>query len=142
MRFSSACGPMQISRTRHGMPRISFAIRTLFALCLFAATFNHVQAILHHGVFWDYGYGVRIATASKLYWALLTIFDPLAAILLFLKPRSGIWLTIVIIVSDVMHNTYYAARFDQWLAPFYIAQVAFLVIVLALAPFASKRATR
>lgn len=120
------------------MLRASIVIRTLFAVCLLAATFNHARAILQHGVLWDYGYGSRIALTSRLYWAVLTILDPLAAVLLFAKPRAGIWLTVAIIVTDVIHNTYYVAANDQWLAPFYLAQVGFLVIVLGLAPVAAR----
>src|ERR1700761_6397021 len=120
------------------MLRASIVIRTFFAVCLLVATFNHACAILQHGVLWDYGYGSRIALTSRLYWAVLTILDPLAAVLLFVKPRAGIWLTVAIIVSDVIHNTYYVAANDQWLAPFYLAQVGFLVIVLGLAPVAAR----
>ncbi|CAM2157566.1 hypothetical protein ABLT15_34815 [Paraburkholderia tropica] len=120
------------------MLRAPIVIRILFALCLLAATFNHARAILQHGLLWDYGYGNKIAFMSKVYWALLTILDPLAAVLLFVKPRSGIWLTVAIIVSDVIHNTYYVAANDQWLAPFYLGQVGFLAIVLGLAPIAAK----
>lgn len=87
---------------------------------------------------WDYGYGSKIAFTSRLYWAMLTILDPLAAVLLFIKPRTGIRLTIAIMVSDVIHNTYYVAANDQWLAPFYLAQVGFLVVVLGLAPVAAR----
>jgi hypothetical protein len=122
------------------MLRASIVIRTLFAVCLLAATFNHARAILQHGVLWDYGYGSKIALTSRLYWTVLTILDPLAAVLLFVKPRAGIWLTVAIIVSDVIHNTYYVAANDQWLAPFYLAQVGFLVIVLGLAPLAARAA--
>lgn len=120
------------------MLRASIVIRTLFALCLLAATFNHARAIVQHGVLWDYGYGSKIALTSQVYWAVLTILDPLAAVLLFVKPRTGIWLTVAIIVSDVIHNSYYVAANDQWLAPFYLAQVGFLVIVLGLAPVAAR----
>jgi hypothetical protein len=120
------------------MPRASIVIRILFALCLLAATFNHARVILQHGLLWDYGLGSRIGLMSKVYWDVLTVLDPLAAILLFGKPRVGIWLTVAIIVSDVIHNTYYVAMNDQWLAPFYLAQVAFLVVVLGLAPLAAR----
>jgi hypothetical protein len=122
------------------MLRTSIVIRTLFALCLLAATLNHARAILQHGVLWDYGYGSKIALTSQIYWAVLTILDPLAAVLLFVKPRAGISLTVAIIVSDVIHNTYYVAANNQWLAPFYLAQVGFLVIVLGLAPVAARAA--
>ncbi|MBN3808690.1 hypothetical protein [Paraburkholderia sp. Ac-20347] len=120
------------------MPRASTVIRALFAVCLLAATFNHVHAILQNGWLWDYGYGNRIALASKIYWDALTFLDPLAALLLFVKPRLGIWLTVSIIFSDVVHNTYYVAANDQWSAPFYLAQVGFLVVVLGLAPVAMR----
>lgn len=113
-------------------------IRILFALCLLAATFNHAYAIFQHGLLWDYGYGNKIALMSKVYWDVLTILDPLAAVLLFIKPRMGVWLTAAIIVSDVIHNTYYVDQSNQWLAPFYLAQVGFLVVVLCLAPVASR----
>lgn len=120
------------------MLRTSIVIRILFALCLLAATFNHARAILQYGLLWDYGYGNKIALMSKVYWDVLTILDPLAAMLLFVKPRAGVWLTVAIILSDVIHNTYYVAKNDQWLAPFYLAQVGFLVIVLGLAPVATR----
>lgn len=116
------------------MLRAPSLIRLLLALCLFAATFNHVRPILQHGLLWDYGYGDKAALVSKVYWDMLTILDPLAAILLLTKPRPGIWLTAVIIVSDVLHNSYYAAIGNHWFSTFFLAQVTFLVMVLCLGP--------
>mgnify|MGYP001581228468 FL=1 len=74
--------------------------------------------------------------ASRIFWAALTFFDPLAALLLFIKPRAGIVLTAVIILVDVAHNTFYVALKRQWLEPFYLSQVAFLVVVFLLSPIA------
>ncbi|WP_205965246.1 hypothetical protein [Paraburkholderia flava] len=68
----------------------SIAIRTLFALCLPGATFNHLAAIVQHGLLWDYGYGTAISLFSKVCWDALTVLNPLAAALLFLKPRAGV----------------------------------------------------
>jgi hypothetical protein len=119
------------------MHRRSIAVRTFFALCLLGATFNHARAIAEHGLLWDYGYGSDTALASKIYWGLLTLLDPLAALLLFVRPRAGIAVTVAIIVSDVLHNGWYVARHGQWLAPFFVAQVAFCIAVLALAPLAA-----
>lgn len=118
------------------MYRRSIVVRALFAICLLAATFNHLRAIVLHGLLWDYGYGSSTALASKIYWSALTLLDPLAAVLLFVRPRAGIALTVAIIVSDVLHNTYYVASHGQWLASFYVAQVAFCIAVLALTPLA------
>lgn len=120
------------------MRRASIAIRALFALCLLGATFNHLRAILQHGLLWDYGYGTAISPLSKVYWDTLTVLDPLAAVLLFLEPRTGVRLTVLVIVSDVLHNTCYVAAHDQWSASFYLAQVGFLVVVLCLAPVTTR----
>jgi len=72
----------------------------------------------------------------------LTILDPLAALLLFIKPRTGIALTAAIIIADVAHNTFYVAVNQQWLEPFYLSQVAFLLAVLLLSPVAWYRTAR
>ena len=118
------------------MPRLSFAVRVLFACCLFIATVNHIRADISHCLLWDYGYGPSTYLASRIFWAALTFFDPLAALLLFIKPRAGIVLTAVIILVDVAHNTFYVALKQQWLEPFYLSQVAFLVVVFLLSPIA------
>ena len=85
-------------------------------------------------MFWDYGYGASAYWASRIFWGALTFFDPLAALLLFIKPRAGIILTAAIILADVAHNTYYVALNHQWLEPFYLSQVAFLIAVFLLSP--------
>jgi hypothetical protein len=120
------------------MLRASVSIRILFAICLLVATFNHARSIFQYGLLWDYGFGSRITLASKIYWDALTILDPLAVVLLFSRPRKGLWLTVAIIVSDVLHNTYYVAISDHWLSLFYVAQVGFLVVVVALTPVAAR----
>ena len=120
------------------MPSLSFAIRVLFACCLLVATANHLRADFQHGLFWDYGYGESAHWASRVFWSALTFFDPLAALLLFIKPRVGLALTASIIVADVAHNTYYVALNQQWLASFYLSQVAFLIAVMLLSPVVWK----
>lgn len=124
------------------MPGASFAIRVLFACCLLVATTNHLRADFQHGFFWDYGYGNGAYWASRVFWGALTILDPLAALLLFIKPRTGIALTAAIIIADVAHNTFYVAVNQQWLEPFYLSQVAFLLAVLLLSPVAWYRTAR
>ena len=121
------------------MQRLSFAIRVLFACCLLIATANHIRADFQHGLLWDYGYGDSAYWASRVFWGALTFFDPLAVLLLFKKPRMGIILTVVIILTDVAHNTYYVALKKQWLEPFYLSQVAFLIAVALLSPIVWRR---
>jgi hypothetical protein len=124
------------------MPKLSFAVRILFACCLFIATANHIRADVSHGLLWDYGYGPSAYLASRIFWGALTFFDPLAALLLFIKPRAGIVLTLAIILVDVTHNTLYVALNQQWLEPFYLSQVAFLATVIIHSPIAWNRPNR
>ncbi|MCE4057942.1 hypothetical protein [Pseudomonas sp. Au-Pse12] len=116
--------------------RVSLSIRLLFTLCLLAATFNHLRAVVDHGLLWDYGYGVDTPLASRAFWGSLSFFDPLAALLLWVRPRWGLILTLAIIVLDVVHNSFYVAAHDQWLATFYLSQVGFGLAVLVLLPLA------
>ncbi len=114
--------------------RLPLAIRLLFAVCLLGATYNHVRADLDCGLLCSYGFNAPLP--SRLYWASLTVLDPLAAALLFVRPRAGLVLTVAIIASDVAHNTYYVVSAGQWANPFYLSQVGFLVLVAATAPCA------
>jgi hypothetical protein len=66
----------------------------------------------------------------RLYWALLTFLDLLAAVLLLVRPRAGLILCVGIIVTDVLNNSwvqYHGSRVDIN----YILQVVFLVFVSA-----------
>ncbi len=118
------------------MSRVSVSIRLLFTLCLLAASFNHLRAALDHGLLWDYGYGADTPLASRAFWGSLSFFDPLAALLLWLRPRWGLLLTLAIIVLDVVHNSFYVAAHSQWLETFYLSQVGFGLAVLVLLPLA------
>lgn len=118
------------------MSRVSVSIRLLFTLCLLAASFNHLRAALDHGLLWDYGYGADTPLASRAFWGSLSFFDPLAALLLWVRPRWGLVLTLAIIVLDVVHNSFYVAAHSQWLETFYLSQVGFLLAVVAFLPLA------
>jgi len=116
-------------------------IRVIYAICLLAATLDHASVLVLHGVFWNYG-GSPLATV--IFWTGLTVADPLAAALLFFRPRRGVILTVVIIVADVVHNILFAAiDLHAHPAPFHpldywqvALQVAFMVFVLVTARIA------
>jgi hypothetical protein len=76
-----------------------------------------------HGVLWDYG-GAHLFT--RIYWTSLTLLDPLAALLLFVRPHVGLFLVVVIISSDMLHNTLVGV---PSLNAMYLSQVAFLLFV-------------
>lgn len=120
-------------------------IRIVYALCLAGATINHVRAALSQGLLPEH-----LPWATALYWSSLTIFDPLAAILLFHRPRVGIALTVSIIVSNVAHNLWFIAAHplrgsfveDVTSSAFMLSQVAFLLFVVATAPVAWRESRR
>jgi hypothetical protein len=126
------------------VPSASLIIRFVWAACLLVGGANHALALLRHGLLWDYG-GVALASAA--YWSSLTILDPLAAALLFARPRMGMMGTIVLIVTNVIHNlavTAHRAPAGEFLIaasnPFLASQIGFMIFVLATARLAWKGA--
>jgi hypothetical protein len=101
--------------------------------------------LVQHGLFWDYG-GLNPVSAA--YLSGLTLLDPLVAALLFVKPRVGIVATVVLIVTNVIHNlgttAYYAPAGDfltRASHPVLLAQIGFMLFVLVTAPVAWRGAT-
>jgi hypothetical protein len=81
---------------------------------LLVAGANHARILLQHGLFWDYG---GLSWASAAYLSGLTILDPLTATLLFARPRIGIAATIVLIVTNVIHNIAVTAHYAPQCVP-------------------------
>ncbi|HEX8655394.1 MAG TPA: hypothetical protein VF693_09255 [Allosphingosinicella sp.] len=122
------------------MRRGSLIVRSIWAACLLIAAVNHARILLRHGLFWDYG---GVGWASAAYWSSLTILDPVAAALLFVRPKAGISATIALIVTNVAHNLAVTARYapeGEFLHrasnPFVLAQLGFLLFVAATARIA------
>lgn len=109
---------------------MSAVLRTVYAICLLFGATTHAWTVIKHGVTWDYN---GAPAFSRVYWTSLTVLDPVAALLLFLKPRTGLVLTVAIITTDVAHNTWLMLRSStpDWLNWMYLLQVLFLLLVLA-----------
>jgi hypothetical protein len=126
--------------------RGSIIVRSLWAGCLLIGGVNHARTLLQHGLFWGYG-GAHPVSAA--YWTSLTLFDPLAAALLFIRPRVGILATVVLIVTNVIHNlaaTAHLAPAGELLMrashPIILSQVGFMLFVVATAPIAWRGTVR
>jgi hypothetical protein len=91
------------------------------------AAWNHARILFEHGLGWDYG-GIHPFVAT--FWTSLTFFDSLAVLLLLTRPRAGLALTTLIIVSDVLINACVGLTYGFDLASF-AAQFIFMVFVLA-----------
>lgn len=100
---------------------------------------THVRAVVDHG--W---LPASLPFGTAIYWSSLTFLDPLAAILLFVRPRVGIAVTVVIIVTDVVHNLWFAGTYSAgrplldtiMTNPFLLSQIGFLLFVALTASMA------
>ena len=119
------------------MGRESIVVRSVWAGCLLIGGLNHARTLLQHGLFWDYDYGGS-SPISAAYWTSLTVLDPLVAALLFVRPRFGIPATVVLIVTNVIHNLATTAHFapaGEFLArashQITLSQIGFMLFVVA-----------
>jgi len=101
---------------------------------------THILWILQNGI---YTQKDNIPYLSTLFWDTLTFLDALAVILLIIKPKAGIFLTLVIMIADVFHNFIYllATRkqfmyegiwdliIKNWM---FAGQLLFLIIVICV----------
>jgi hypothetical protein len=125
--------------------RAGLLIRIIYALCLLGATANHVRAVHSRG--WM---PPDLPWLTAAYWSSLTVLDPLAAVLLFVRPKIGIAATAAIILSDVIHNLWFRAGHpvtgslyqDVTSSPFMMSQITFLLVVAVTAPIAWKECSR
>lgn len=124
------------------MQRASLVIRSIWAICLLVAGANHVRILLQHGLFWDYG---GVAWVSAAYWSSLAILDPIAAALLFVRPKLGILSTVTLIGTNVTDNLAVMARYapeGEFLHrasnPITLSQLGFMLFVGATALIAWK----
>jgi hypothetical protein len=125
------------------MQRRSLVVRCIWAACLLLAGANHARILLQHGLFWDYG---GVGGASAAYWSSLTILDPLAAALLFARPKLGIASTAALIVTNVIHNLALTSHYSPPGAllsrlassPMVLSQIGFMLFVAATARIAWK----
>ncbi len=112
----------------------SLVLRTIYALCLLGATYNHWVVIWQHGFGWNYG---GLPKASTTFWTMLAFLDPVAVILLFTRANTGVAATAAIIVTDVIHNLWIQARYFPPLlqavasSPQVMEQIAFMLFVVA-----------
>jgi hypothetical protein len=120
--------------------RGSILIRSIWAACLLIAGINHARLIVQHGLFWDYG---GLNSISAAYMTGLTLLDPLVAVLLFIRPKVGIVATVVLIVTNVIHNLATIAHFaptGEFLTrashPATLSQITFMLFVVATARIA------
>jgi membrane protein HdeD len=123
------------SKMISSIPRLDRPVRFVFALCLAAASIVHVNDLWQHG--W---LPYRFAPLPlNVYWTVLAFLDALAAFLLLVRPRAGLALTFLVIVSDVALNLFARFYLGLRLQTFALSlQVLFFVAVVAAALYARR----
>lgn len=66
-----------------------------------AGTYTHARGILAHGLL-----ATPVPPAVGVYWDALTLLDPLVVLLLWRRPRAGLWLAVAIMAFDLAVNTW------------------------------------
>ncbi|MGB3588157.1 MAG: hypothetical protein WBA23_16530 [Tunicatimonas sp.] len=120
------------------LPTKTKVILLIQAAGMLGGTSTHLYWVIRHGFFSE---AYHSPLFSVILWDSLTFLDPIAAVLLIVKPRVGVWLTAIIISIDVFHNSIplpllsprplleiWPTLFTHWMI---ISQVAFLIFVLA-----------
>lgn len=83
-----------------GYPRLLQIVRWVYSIGFLAGTYTHAKGILAKGLL-----ATPVPPAIGLYWDALTLLDPLTVLLLWGRPKVGLWLAVAIMGSDISVNT-------------------------------------
>ena len=83
------------------LPTKTKVILIIQSVAMLMGTSTHLSWVIKNG-FLSEEYNAPLT--SMIFWDSLTFLDPLAALLLFIKPKTGLVLTLIIIILDVVHN--------------------------------------
>ena len=111
--------------------RAPLTLRIVYAACLVGATCVHVATHVQYGVFLGALAGYGYSPITRFFWSLLTLLDPLAALLMFIRPRAGLALAGCVVICDVAHNSWILHHFARAPDAAYWTQVAFLLFLAA-----------
>lgn len=80
------------------------------SIAMLSGTATHLLWVVNNGFLSE---NYKAPFFSMLFWDSLTFLDPVAALLLITRPKTGIWLTAAIITIDVIHNTIFGFTYRE-----------------------------
>jgi hypothetical protein len=83
--------PMRLTTWPAGTPPGLQIARWVYAIGFLAGTYTHARGILAHGFL-----ATPVPFAIGLYWDTLTLLAPLTVLLLWWRPKLGLWLAVAI----------------------------------------------
>jgi hypothetical protein len=134
---------MRLTTWPAGAPQSLQIARWVYTIGFLAGTYTHARGILTHGFL-----ATPVPVAIGFYWDTLTVLDPLTVLLLWWRPKLGLWLAVAIMGSDISVNTwvYVAGYFGvptAHMVPLSLfEQSLFGLFVFLTAPLASAQLTR
>jgi hypothetical protein len=135
--------PMRLTTWPAGAPPGLPIARWVYTIGFLAGTYTHARGILAHGFL-----ATPVPFAIGLYWDTLTVLDPLTVLLLWWRPRLGLWLAVAIMGSDISVNTwvylagYFGAPTARMVPLSLFEQSLFGLFVFLTAPLAYAQLTR
>lgn len=109
------------------------AFLILYIISFIGASYNHSMDLIKYGLFPYQRINQNVSLALNIYWTLLTVFDPLAIVLLYINIDLGLMLFGLIIISDVVINYSYIISNSGWLGWLnfgQLCQLGFLIFYL------------
>jgi hypothetical protein len=134
---------MRITTWLAGSPQGLQIARWVYTIGFLAGTYTHARGILAHGFL-----ATPVPFAIGLYWDTLTVLDLLTVLLLWWRPKLGLWLAVAIMGSDISVNTrvylagYFGAPTAHMVPLSLFEQSLFGLFVFLTAPLASAQLTR
>lgn len=108
-------------------------VLALQSVLMLIGSSTHLSWILKNGIFSRHE---NALFASTVFWDSLMFLDFFTALLLIIKPKTGVILTAIIITADVLHNNSYwifgnlqVENIDALLWAMFAGQIIFLVFV-------------
>jgi hypothetical protein len=120
-------------------PRQVTVLFLLYSLCFLAGTYTHTKDLVNNGLL-----AAPVPMVVGVFWNILTLFDPLTVLLLWWRPKAGIWLAAAIMVVDISVNTgvylagYYGPPTRHMVPLSLFEQSLFGLFVLVTAPMAHQ----
>ena len=133
MLLENTMSPFKIFNKLKRQTKIILIIQSF---CMFLAGLTHIYSIIEKGFM---SYKKITPIFSQIFWESLTFFDPLAAILLIIKPKIGLYLTLIILIIDVIHNNIFYIEelyfnnlsLDEWIYKYWmiLGQIIFGIFI-------------
>ena len=113
------------------------------SVCMLMGASRHIVWVFNNG-FLSEKYNASFFSA--LFWDSLTFLDPIAAFLLILKPKKGLYLVLAIMLLDIIHNNIFyleelyfsSISITDWIKKYWMIGMQMIFGVFVISTFKSN----